>query len=282
MPTESIKVNGTPLHASLGRAVSFISKRSSRTLAGINIDIRANGLDSSEMLEGIFNQEIVSIYDPFVSCTYQATIQNVYHSYSNGNTAQHHCEIRELDVIPEFNILEIEGDEFAVLNYTENDLREDDVVMFVLLRLSQDRFAQLQSLFKHEPAHIRRIGVDAKPITVTYGGSLYWSKHEEDGAIYYKHIVTLIPVGSPVESMTNSLGAAIQTSQTPFINMVLALSARFEALLDELTSHDLISSEKRGELLGENWVELLDQVRIEEIKSLTRRIDDAEVIFATW
>ena len=282
MPDESIRVNGTPFHASLGRPVNFVSKRSGRTLAGIDIDLRANGLDSSKMLEDLFSQKIVSMYDPFANHSYQATIENVSHSYRNGNTAQHYCEIRELDVIPEFNILEIEDNEFTVLNYTENDLREDNVVMFALLRLSQEQFAKLQSLFKHKPVRIRRIGVDTEPIIVTYGGSMYWSKHNEDGVTYYKHIVTLIPVSSPVDNGANSFVEAIRTSQTPIINMVLALSTRFEALMDELTRHNLISSERRGELLGENWEELLDQVRVEEIKSQTRKIHDAEEIFATW
>jgi hypothetical protein len=281
MPNESIRVNDTPFHASLGRPVSFVSKRSGRLLAGIDIDVRADGLNSSEMLENLFSQEAVSIYDPFVNRLYQATIQNVSHSYRNGNSAQHYCEIRELDIIPEFNILEIEGHEFPVLKYIENDLREDRVVMFALLRLSQEHFAQLQSLFKHEPVQIRRIGIDADPIAVNFGGSLYWSKHE-DRATYYKHIVSLIPDSSPIDSAANRFGEAIRTSQIPIINMVLALSTRFEVLLDELTRYNVINSEKRSELLGENWEELLDQVRIEEIKSQTRRIHDAEEVFATW
>ena len=284
MSDQSIRVNGVPFSLPLGHPVSFISKRSGKTLAGIDIDFRAEGSGSSEMLENLFSQETVSVDDPFVNRSYQGFIQNATHTYRNGNSARHYCEIRELDVIPEFKTLEIEGHPFPVSKYTENDIREDRVTMYALLRLSEDQFTELNRLFKGEPVQVRRIGVDEEPIAINFG-SLYWSKHEEYGTTYYKQIVTLVPTDSPTskaDEAMNRLIESIKASQTPIISMVLGLSARFEALVDELTRNNLINNEKRRELLGESWEELLDSMRIEEIKSQTRRIQDAEQLFNNW
>ena len=274
----AIKINDVTLDVRAGRPMSFYGKLSNKTLAGIDMDFHVTGPQIVEAIERLASQETVQVTDPFVGQTYPASFRLISHSYRSGQP-QHNfiCEARALDIAPEFNILEMDGDEFPVLASREQVVTEQDqegIYSVIVLRLTQAQFVAVQKLLSHDELSIRRKGVDEKPLIVRHGSRMYWSKHMEDGETFYKQMVRLVhPSNFP---SPKAPGIALVTEQDILFRMVMALSARFERLSDELVEAGVISDEKRALLLSDNWKELLDQQCIDEIAQQTYRVADAE------
>ena len=133
-------------------------------------------------------------------------------------------------------------------------------------------FIELQNLLNPGPVQIRRVGVDEAPITVRYGSAMYWSQHTIGQETYYKHIVRFYPIDLAPSPIHLASGVA----QQALILMVRTLSARFEALVDELAQKDIISQGRREELLGDDWKSLVDNSRLSEMDWEFRKVEDAE------
>ena len=272
-----IQINDVTLDVRAGRPTSFYGRLSDKTLPGIDMDFHVTGSQIVEAIERLASQETVQVTDPFVGQTYPASFRLMSHSYTDGQH-QHYfiCEVRAQDIAPEFSVLIIGGDEFPVLASREEVVTEQDqegIYRVIVLRLTQAQFVAVQKLLRHELS-IRRKGVDEKPLVVRPGSRMYWSKHTEDGQTFYKQMVRLVhPSNFP---SGKAPGIALVTEQDILFRMVLALSARFERLSDELIEAGVISDEKRALLLSDNWKELLDQQRIDEIAQQTYRVADAE------
>lgn len=273
-----IKINDVTLDVRAGRPTSFDGRLSDKTLPGIDLNFHATDPQIVEAIERLASQETVQVTDPFVGQTYPASFRLISHSYMNGQP-QHYftCEVRALDIAPEFNILEMDGDEFPVLASREQIVTEEDqegIYSVIVLRLTQVQFVAVQKLLRHDELSIRRKGVDEEPLIVRHGSRMYWSKHMEDGQTFYKQLVRLVhPSNFP---SGKAPGIALVTEQDILFRMVMALSARFERLSDELVEAGVLSDEKRALLLSDNWKELLDQQHIDEIAQQTHRVADAE------
>jgi len=76
----------------------------------------------------------------------------------------------------------------------------------------------------------------------------------------------------PVSNRIVALGG----EQEALVNLVYALSVRFEALVNELAQNNVISNDRKMALLSENWKGLLDATRINEIGWQTMKVPDAE------
>ncbi len=273
-----IQINDVTLDVRAGRPTSFYGRLSDKTLPGIDMDFHVTGSQIVEAIERLASQETVQVTDPFVGQTYPASFRLMSHSYTDGQH-QHYfiCEVRAQDIAPEFSVLIIGGDEFPVLASREEVVTEQDqegIYRVIVLRLTQAQFVAVQKLLRHDELSIRRKGVDEKPLVVRPGSRMYWSKHTEDGQTFYKQMVRLVhPSNFP---SGKAPGIALVTEQDILFRMVMALSARFERLSDELIEAGVISDEKRALLLSDNWKELLDQQRIDEIAQQTYRVADAE------
>ncbi|HYT36455.1 MAG TPA: hypothetical protein VEL49_04690 [Ktedonobacteraceae bacterium] len=270
---QQIQVNNFPFHPSFGSPVSFQGNLSGKTLAGIDVEFHIEGSGHSSEVDALLDQEVVTVEDPFVNRSYRASIRQTSHSNFNDRAANYHFELREIDMTPEFKILEIEGHQYPVARFVERDLGEEGVDRDVLLHLSKEQFEEVQSLFKPGPILVRRIGVDEEPLTVRYGGGMYWSQHEEGDNTYYKQIVHLVPIDIPV---SNKINLAIGTEQEALVRMVCSLTARFEALVNELAQNNVISLERKSAIIGDDWKGLLDTQRIEDITRQTMRVRDAD------
>jgi hypothetical protein len=277
MPNE-IKINDVTLDVRSGHTASFYGRLSDKTLPGIDLNFHVTNPQIVEAIERLASQETIQVTDPFVGQTYPASFRLISHSYTSGQP-QHYftCEVRALDISPEFNVLEIDGDEFPVLASREQIVTEQDqegIYSVIVLRLTQAQFVAVQQLLCHDELSIRRKGVNEKPLTVRHGSRMYWSKHMEDGETFYKQMVRLVyPSNIPSPKAS---GIALVTEQDILFRMVMALSARFERLSDELVEAGVISNEKHALLLDDNWKELLDQQCIDEIAQQTYRVADAE------
>ncbi len=272
MTFQQIRVNNFPFHPSFGSPVSFQGKFSGKTLAGIDVEFHIEGSGYKSEVDALLSQEIVTVEDPFVNRSYRASIRQLSHSNFNGRAANYLFELREVDMTPEFKVLEIDGYQYPVVRYVESDLGVQGVGRETLLHLSREQFEEIQSLFKPGPILVRRIGVDEEPLTVRFGGGMYWSQHEEGSNIYYKQIVYLVPINIPQLRFTPALGK----EQEALVRMICSLTARFEALVYELAQYNVISPERRSALLGDDWKALLDTQRISEIIRQTTRVHDAD------
>lgn len=272
MTHQQIRVNNFPFHPSFGSPVRFRGNLSGGTLAGIDLEFHIEGSGHNSEVDALLNQELVTVEDPFVNRSYRASIRQTFHSNFNGHTANYRFELREIDMTPEFKMLEIEGHQYPVARYVESDLGEERVDRDALLHLSREQFEEVQSLFKPGPILVRRIGVDEEPLTVRYGGGMYWSQHEEGDNTYYKQIVHFVPIDISLSKFNLALG----TEQEALVRMVCSLTARFETLVNELAQNNVISPERQSALLRDDWKELLDTQRIDDITRQTMRVRDAD------
>ena len=177
-----------------------------------------------------------------------------------------------MDVAPQFTMLEIEGHRFHVLKNTE-DQHDQVIGMHILLRLSEDEFLHFRRLLKPGPVAIQRIGIDENPIIRRFGGAQYWSSHNEGSQEFYKHIVRFYPI-----DLSGARGSiASGNEQIAQSEMILALSARFEALVKMLTESGQISQENGEALMAEEWQGLIDDERKLTLRSILKEVDDAEL-----
>lgn len=272
MENNSIRVNDFLFEKGAGRSITFHGKHSGKPLAGIDLNTSVFKKDI-EKVENLFTHEIVQVEDPFVNRSYQARLQKTSESYKQGAPFHHYsAEIREVDILPEFSVLDIDGNQFPVLKYSETDETNDAIGRHALLKLNDAQFKDLQNLFKRETIQIKRIGIDEKPISVCYGGAMLWSRHEESGSKYYKQIVRFMPPDMPV----SKVHIAYAPTQDALSRMVVSLSARFEALLDDLVQNKFITPNRQSDLVNKDWRDLVREDRLDEIIRELERVPDAE------
>ncbi len=249
MTHQQIRVNNFPFHSSFGSPVRFQGNLSGKTLAGIDVAFHIEGSGYSSEVDALLNQDVVTVEDPFVNRSYRASIRQTSYSSTNGRAATYRFELREIDMTPEFKILEIEGHQYPVARYVERDRGDEGVDRDALLHLSKEQFEEVQ------------------------GGGMNWSLHEEGDNTYYKQIVHLVPIEIPV---SNKINFAIGTEHQALVRMVCSLTARFEALVNELAQNNVISHERSLAILGDDWKGLLDTQRIDEIIRQTMKVPDAD------
>lgn len=196
MPT-TLLVNNFTLNPSSVHALPFYGKLSSKELPAMQISFHISGAKSVEAVENLLSQDTVQVNDPFTMQTYPASFQLLNSSYRNDPSERDYtCQITALDIAPKYDALEINGEVFPVLKSEESittDQDQEGIYRVILLRLTYIQFATIEELLKRdEPLSIKRIGVDKQPLTVRSGSRMYWSKHTEDGEVFYKKIVRLV------------------------------------------------------------------------------------------
>ena len=251
----------------------FAGVHSGKELPGIDIDITVYSDVDVHQVEELLKKDTVRVQDPFTARQYEATLTTRSSGYQEGNPARwYHFEVKELDEAKQFTLLEIEGHRFHVLKNTE-DLHHEVIGMHILIRLSSDEFVQFHSLLKPGPVAIQRIGIDESPIVRRFGGAQYWSSHKEDSQEFYKQIVRFYPIDSPTGKMDIASGHE-QIAQS---QMILALSARYEALVKMLIESGQISRENGKALMSGEWQELIDDEREVMLRSRLTEVKDAEL-----
>lgn len=273
--TDLIRVDDVSIHRNFGRPSTYTGRHSGKELAQIDLEVRVAD-EQQEQVCALFDKRTVTVNDPFARRSYQATFEmKMSSSYSGRYGTEYKILIRELDLPPAFETLEIGGKRFNVLGNVEYDLSEGSIARRVLLRLSGDQFEEARSaLWSDEPVLVRRIGVDEAPLQVSFRGVNFWSKHdEEDEGTYYKKIVTFVPVEYPSgkESSARALAAEVQALQA----MIVALTARVTRLLDELASGKTLTAEVAREILEGDWTTVLEGNKMLRIVDETTRVSDA-------
>lgn len=276
MPDKSIIVDDVTFTTDAGEPYTFQGKHSRKTLSGIKLNFAVRGDLEIEKVEKLCTRNAVNVVDPFSDRTYEATLRQVSSSYQVGRPEHSYViEITEVDAIPQFQTLEIDGHCFDVAKYRETEHEEDAIGMHALLRLTEEQFIKMQEITKPITVKIRRLGIDENSLIVRCGGKRYWSEHEEGGTIYYKQILTFFPP----DLAPGPLRLAMEADHIALGIMLIKMTVRFEALIHELTTSEIMSKEQRDKVLGPEWKKLLSENRIDEILMQTEKVPDAEYEF---
>ena len=273
MSDETIKIGDLQFTLHSGKPFEYDGVHARRELAGIDLDIHVYSDTEVRRMENLFKQDIVEIEDPFAGRQYEGTLHSKSYRYQEGSPrTQYHFEVRELDEAAKFDFLEIEGHRFHVIKNTES-LYDDDIGIHTLLRLSSDEFRTFQSLTTSDSVQVKRIGVDESSITRLFRGTLSWSSHDEGGDKFYKQIARLWTTDSPTRIWpVASLNVQVAQSE-----MIIELSARFQALVTTLVDNGQISGEDRNNLLSAEWKTLITADEEFSLRSKLLEVSDAEL-----
>ena len=225
-------------------------------------------------MDRLFKEKTVDVTDPFAGRQYAATVESKSSTYREGRHHRtYYFEVKELDEATPFERLEIEGHAFSVIRNTETFHNDYDVIgIHTLLRLSPSEFRSFQSLIRPGPIEIRRVSIDDEPIVRRFGGGLYWSEHEEESLTSYKQIARFYPTDDLPKQVTIAGGR----EQAAYSRMILDLTGRFAALLDELIKAGQVSKEVGDSLMSADWRVLVGDDRANAIRSRLEKVDDAE------
>jgi len=284
MQTGTFKIDGIEFSQRTAERASFLGRFSSKELAGVNFRVHARSPQEGEIIDALFDRDTVIVEDPFVGRTYEATIHLSTSSYTAGEPAKYYTgEVREFDHPPAFNEIEINGYIYPVLAKREHLQDEENIVRYVIVRLTEDEFVALHQMIRQlddlRIVQMRRVDVDESAFPARLGFEQYWSKHVDDGATYYKKILRLFP---PLTA------EKLKTAKSPLIASALELGLlrgsmtilqmRFEALCDALVERGALPSEKRDDIMGDKVDVLLHEARRERIFLESVLVTDAELV----
>ncbi len=268
-----IQLDEMQFHDSRGIPFEYEGVHSGSRLAGLSMNVTFYTADDISWVEDLLEKGTVEVDDPFAGRSYQATLARELSSYTEGIPGRsYQFEVKEVDEVPSFEVLEIEGQPFPVLRNTESVV-DDHIGFHILLRLNQEGFEEFQRLIKPGPIVIRRISVDDNPISRRFGGALYWSSHQENSLTFYKQIARFYPEEVPLGKGVIAPDQELRALQ----ELVMALSARYEALLDILLESDHISKDSVDTLVADDWRSLIEDARRISLRSKLKKVEDADL-----
>ena len=274
MSSNTIRIDEIEVPDSAGRPFVFNGVHSGTELSGIDVEITVYSDADMQSIEQLFETDTVTVEDPFTGREYEATLARKSSSYQEGHPERwHHFEVKELDEAIPFESLEIEGHTFTVIRNTEELHKDDEIGLYVLLRLSPEEFLEFQRLLRLPQINIRRIGIDKSPLVRRFGGALYWSSHQEGSQRLYKQIARFFPV----DPEPSRVGLSLQIEQMAQSRMVLSLYARYEALVNILVEKGQLTQLDGETLMSEDWKELISNEREVMIRSKFTEVRDAEL-----
>ena len=273
MEERCISVDGIKFSMKSGAPFSFDGVFSNQRLSGIELSFTVYGSRKEEEVENILKKKKVTVEDPFVGQTYEASTCMRSNSFQVGKEGKSYViELKQTDVLPSFDIVEIEGISFPVLQYEESII-SDKVGRHALLKLSKEELGQFRKLFERSSVKFRRIGIDEVPLELRFGGNMYWSQHAGSaGEEYFKQIVRLFSL----DLEPSKLNLASGITQAAMERMLISLHARFELLVKQLATNKAISEEVQSGLLTSGWKDLFPNEKINQLYYRLEQVEDAE------
>ena len=274
-----------PLH--MGEPFEFHGVHSGHTLSGFKLEfyLEASGIkqEVEEMQDQAKRDGQIAVGDPFANREYMATLNLRISSSSSDSFKQHfQFDVKEIDIAPQFDTIEIEARTFTVIQNAKEMHGPNDDGVYALVRLSEEEFWQLRELMSQDSVVVRRVGVDEKKEVMLwrFGGALYWSEHDDGDAKYYKHIVGFFPSkDEPDTDRSDRFNIAPAVEMFNVGRATIDLTYRFEALLHALVRNGQISGEIREDILTSNTKELVDDGRGHRILAPYTKVPDAAEYF---
>lgn len=231
MEQEMLQIGDLKLHPGTIQRKDYHGVHSGKTLSLLELLITTRNVEQKHKIEQLLAMEKVSVIDPLQNRSFAATLQLQSSSFSDRDPERHYViELKEIDEPPSFDVLEIQGEPFAVSEYRETLELDDQVGRHAVLRLDRSDLGRLRSLIKGGGIPVKRVGVDAAPLTLRFGGMLHWSEHDEDGERFYKQIVRFYPteLGGP-KIIFSSPVVSGNTS-----DLAIEIAEKFNLLLEAL------------------------------------------------
>ena len=271
----ALKIDQMEISPTAGNSFVFEGVHSGGQLSGIKVAVTVYSNDDAHAIDELFEKDCVTVDDPFTNRQYEATLHGKSSMYQEGRPGMtYRFEVKELDEAPQFEQLEIEGHTFAVIRNAEKLHSKDSVICLnILLHLSPEEFLTFQSLRRLGPITIRRIGIDESPIVRRFGGDLNWSSHEDGSERRFKQIARFFPADFPLSGYSVASGQEQQAQS----QMILALSARLEALVKALVENGHVSQEIGEALTSDEWRKLIDDERAVMMASRLSEVNDADL-----
>ncbi|MCX5646679.1 MAG: hypothetical protein NTZ17_18660 [Phycisphaerae bacterium] len=277
MERKLIRIDQITIPIALGKPISREGVFSGKTLAGMEVTVRTRTPTERKAVDDLIREARAAVDDPFANRSYEATIRMLSQNITAGrDEASYVLSAEELDQLPPFDSIELNGMEFSVLDYEEY-ITQGKIDRRALLQASKEQFPRLRGLLGPGPIAFRRLGIDETPLELRFGGDCHWSRHGTGSDEYYKQIVVLCPL----DAGPSRLDVASGTTQDVMARILIALAARFEVLVNELATGDAISSQVRNALLSSGWRDLFPSQKIAELYDSLDQVDDAAERFKT-
>lgn len=277
MKESCISVDGINFPTEWGVPFSFDGVFSRQKLLGIELSFTVYGSHKQEQVENLLKKDKVIVEDPFGGQTYEASTWMKSSSFQVGKQEKSYViELKQIETLPSFDMIEIEGITFRVLRYEESIAETPDKIgRHSLLKLTKEEFEQFHKLLESSSVKFRRIGIDDVPLELRFGSRMYWSQHTDDGKEHFKQIVRLFPV----DLEPSKLNLASGITQGIIARMLISVHARFELLVQELATNKVISAEIQTALLSSGWRDLLPNEKIDQLWDSLDQVEDAEQQF---
>ncbi len=271
--SKDIIVDGIKFSISSGVPFSFDGVFSQQKRSGFELSFTTYGSQQGEEVDNLLKKEKVTVEDPFAGRTYDASTWMKSNSFQVGKEEKRYViEVKEIDVLPPFDRVEIDEMTFQVLKYDESITSDDKIGRHALLKLSKEEFDQLHKLFERPFIKFRRIGIDEVPLELQFGGATYWSQHTDEGKEYFKQIVRLFPLDAEFSKLNLASGVI----QNTMMHMLISLHVRFEFLVKELTKNKAISEETQSVLLDPRLRDLLPSEKIDQLYNNLEKVEEAD------
>jgi len=242
--SNKIKIGEVEIHIRAGEEFSFEGLFSNKTLAGINLKLENVDRYYQKRIEDLLKEKEVGVYDPFAAREYRAEISQRSNSYTVGSEVKtYELTVKEIDKIPYFEEIEINGNIFNVLSYQESII-SDTVSRQGVLKLTSEDFNKFRELLSESSISVKRVGVDEESFNMRFGSQMFWSKHKEDEVEYFKHIFRLFDKSVKPGKLDFASGII----QGNAANMLISLSSKFEELLEALKSDNSLADDTKDKL----------------------------------
>lgn len=275
MENREIQIGEIEIHSRAGEGFTFEGVFSNKALSGINLKLENVDKYNQEKIENLLKEKEIDIYDPFSAREYKGTITQKSNSFTVGREVKsYEITVKEIDQIPYFEEIELNGVCFSVLSYEES-ITSNTVSRQGVVKLTKDQFEKFRELLSVKSLEVRRVGVDEKPFEMRFGSQMFWSVHDEDETTYFKHIFRLFD--TTLDSNGMDLGSGV--IQRNAANMLIDLTSKFESLVEVLKADSSLSDDTKNKLLDINSNELSSKELIGKLYDRLEKVIDVNKHF---
>jgi hypothetical protein len=148
MERKLIGIDGITIPIALGKPISLNGVFSGKSLSGIEVTVRTRDFAERKTIEDLLARGKATVDDPFVHRSYEACIRMHSHSFTVGqDEVSSVLTAEEIDQLPPFSSVELNGMEFPLLDYDEYITR-DKIGRQALLRVSRELFPKLRNVLR--------------------------------------------------------------------------------------------------------------------------------------
>ncbi|MDW1870096.1 hypothetical protein R7Q38_08905 [Vibrio sp. Vb0598] len=273
---EQVKINETGIDAIFCKPFESEGLFSNNKLAGIRIELEDISPDQQKIVTELLGHNEVNVIDPFSKREYSAKMTKPQEKFSSGNNLRSYTlEVIETDSIPYFEKIELNGKAYEILSYGEK-LYKETISKQGVVKLAPEAFDEFKVMLLEPEVNVARLGLDDEPVKMRFGSSMFWSKHESEEGVYYKHIFRLFDYN--LEPSKNNF--ACRVTQNNSVSLLIDYSLKLESVIELLSQEKCLSPETRDILRDLKPKEVLNDIVINNTLDCISEVIDAEDAFS--